>query len=58
MCGMLLCARRIGIVGTAFSADAILTGMQTRNWQMANVVHCAIQWSPSTTGEELSILGA
>jgi len=58
MCGMLLCARRIGIVGTALSADAFLTGMQTRNWKMANVVHCAIQWSPSTIGYNLSILVA
>ena len=58
MCGMLLCARRIGIFGTAFSVDAILTGMQTRTWKMANVVHCVIQYSPSSIDDKLSILSA
>jgi len=58
MCGMLLCARRIEIFGTVFSADVVLTGMQTRNWKKANVVHCAIQWNPSSICYKLSILGA
>jgi hypothetical protein len=39
-------------------ADAILTGMQTKNWKMAKVVRCAIQYSPSGIDDRISILGA